>query len=145
MYLDQVVRGIGTSNQTTMRIGQFSAQGAGYTTWQWSPLTDAGLVAPAVVKLNGTNTLRLTTAGNANPNFIMLVPTSGIRLNVGRSGGNTVISFNAQPDVIYRVFYRTNLTAGTWTLLTSVVGNGGTKSVTDPATGAGRFYKVQAP
>ena len=48
------------------------------------PLTDDGLAAPAVVKLNGVTTLRLTTAGNCNPNYFMLVPASGITLTATR-------------------------------------------------------------
>jgi hypothetical protein len=56
-------------------------------------------------------------------------------------------SFPSQAGVNYRVFYRTNLTAGSWTLLASVLGTGGVKSVNDPigGTGAVRFYKVSAP
>jgi hypothetical protein len=47
--------------------------------------------------------------------------------------------------VIYRVFYRDNLSAGNWSLLTSVLGDGTVKSASDPATATGRFYKVVAP
>jgi hypothetical protein len=34
---------------------------------------------------------------------------------------------------------------GNWTLLTSIAGDGTTKSVTDSATAAKRFYKVTSP
>jgi hypothetical protein len=108
-------------------------------------LTDDGLAAPAVVKLNGVTTLRLTTAGDCNPNYFMLVPTSGISLNATFSAGNTVLAFPSQAGVAYRVFYRTNLTAGNWALLTTVVGSGTVNSVSDPSTGTSRFYKVSAP
>jgi hypothetical protein len=47
--------------------------------------------------------------------------------------------------VAYRVFYRTNLTAGNWTLLITVVGSGAVTPVSDPGTGTSRFYKVTAP
>ena len=145
MYLDQVVGGAGTTHQVTTRLGRFSGVGKNYTTYDWIPLTDDGLAAPAILKLNGATTLRLTTGGNCNPNYFMLVPASGIALRAASSPGNTVLSFPSQNGVNYRVFYRTNLTAGNWTLLTPVLGNGAVKSVNDPATGASRFYKVTAP
>jgi hypothetical protein len=108
-------------------------------------LTDDGLAAPAVVKLNGVATLRLTTAGNCNPNYFMLVPAAGITLTAARSGGNLVLSFPTQTGVNYRVFYRSALTTGNWSLLTTVPGNGAVKSVTDPTTASPRFYKVTVP
>jgi hypothetical protein len=147
MYLDQVVSGAGTVNQVTQRLGHFGGFGRSpvYTTYDWVPLTDDGLAAPAVVKLNGVTTLRLTTAGDCNPNYFMLVPTSGISLNATFSAGNTVLAFPSQAGVAYRVFYRTNLTAGNWALLTTVVGSGTVNSVSDPSTGTSRFYKVSAP
>ena len=147
MYLDQVVSGAGTVNQVTKRLGHFGGFGRAptYITYDWVPLTDDGLAAPAVVKLNGLTTLRLTTGGNCNPNYFMLVPATGFTLKATSSAGNTVLSFPSQAGVNYRVFYRTNLTAGNWTLLTTVLGNGAVKSVSDPAPGTGRFYRVTAP
>jgi hypothetical protein len=147
MYLDQVVSGAGTVNQATRRLGNFAGVGKDYNTFDWVPLTDGGLTAPpAVVKLNGVTTLRLTTAGNCNPNYFMLVPAAGITLTAAHSGGNVVLSFPSQAGVNYRVFSRTNLIAGNWTLLTTVLGNGSVKSVSDPTTGSPqRFYKVTAP
>jgi hypothetical protein len=147
MHLDQVVSGLGTTNQVTKRLGRFGGFGRSpvYNVYDWVPLTDDGQAAPTVVKLTGTNTLRITTDGNCNPNYFMFVPTTGISLKATASGGSTLLSFPSQNGVAYRVFYRTNLTAGSWTLLTTVTGNGGTKTVTDPATGAARFYRVSAP
>ncbi len=147
MYLDQVVSGAGTVNQVTKRLGHFGGFGKSpvYNTYDWAPLTDDGLAAPAIVKLNGVSTLRLTTSGNCNPNFFMLVPATGISLTAARSGSNVALSFPTQNGVNYRVFYRTNLTTGTWNLLGAVLGNGATTSVNDPAVGNSRFYKVTAP
>ena len=98
-----------------------------------------------MVSLNGLATLRITTTGNNNPNYFMFVPVSGIALTAGRSGGNNVIAFPTQAGVIYRVLYRGSLSEGTWTFLSSVVGDGTVKSVTDPSTAAKRFYQVVAP
>jgi hypothetical protein len=147
MYLDQVVSGAGTTNQITKRLGHFGGFGRppAYFAYDWVPLTDDGLAAPAVVKLDGLTTLRLTTDGNCNPNYFMLVPASGITLTAKPSAGNTLLSFSSQAGMAYRVFYRTNLTAGNWTLLTGVVATGGVTSVSDPFTGASRFYKITAP
>lgn len=145
MYLDQVISGAGTTSQTTTRLGRWGIVGRGYNIYDWVPLTDEGLAAPVLVKLNGLSTLRIATTGNSNPNYFMLVPASGINLTAGRSGNNVIISFPTQAGVIYRVFYRDNLATGNWSLLTTVLGDGTVKSASDPATSAGRFYKVTAP
>jgi hypothetical protein len=145
MYLDQVVSGAGTVNQVTKRLGHFGGFGKDYITYDWVPLTDDGLAAPAVLKLDGLSTLRLTTDGNCNPNYFMLVPATGITLTARPAAGNTLLSFTSRAGVAYRVFYRTDLTAGNWTLLTTVAGNGAVSTVSDPVTGTARFYKVTAP
>jgi len=147
MYLDKVVSGAGTVNQVTQRLGRFGGFGQSpvYNTYDWVPLTDDGLGAPAIVRLSGVTTLRLSTGGNCNPNYFMLVPAGGITLSAARSGGNLVLSFPTQAGVNYRVFYRNDLTTGNWSLLTSVLGNGTVKSITDPTTASPRFYKVTAP
>ena len=98
-----------------------------------------------MVTLNGQSTLRVTTSGNCNPNYFMLVPTSGIKVNAAAAGPNTSLSFPSQTNVSYRVFYRTNLTSGNWNLLTNVLGNGATQKVTDSSTLTRRFYKITAP
>jgi hypothetical protein len=144
-YLDQVVSGTRTTNQVAKRLGNWSAVGRGYNIYDWVPLTDDGLTAPVVVNLNGLSTLRIATAGNDNPNYFMLVPASGITLTAGRTGNNVVISFPTQAGVSYRVFYRDALTTGNWTLLTSVLGDGAVKPVSDTSTEAQRFYRVVAP
>lgn len=147
MTLDQVVSGAGTTNQTMQHLGQWSAVGVNISTNAWVPLTDAGLVAPVAVRLNGVSTLRLsTTTGDCYPNFFMLVSTSGIKVTAARSGKNVTISFPTQAGSTYRVFYRTNLMAGNWLLLNSALGSGSLQPVTD--TGAAdqqRFYKVTSP
>ena len=146
MYLDQIVSGAGTTSQVTKRLGNWGALGRGQQTYAWMPLTDAGLVAPVVVKLGGTNTLRIsTTTGLCYPNYFMLVPASGITLSAAGSGSNVSISFPTQAGATYRVFYRANLTTGNWNLLTTVLGDGTVKSVSDPLTGSQRFYKMTSP
>jgi len=145
MYLDQVVSGAGTPTQVTRRLGQWTAVGTDYVTYDWVPLTDSGMEAPVAITLNGLTTLRITTTGNSNPNYFMLVPATGIPLTASRSNNNIVISFPTQTGVSYRVFYRTDAGNTNWVLLTTIQGDGAVKSVTDPATGGQKFYKVTAP
>jgi hypothetical protein len=145
MYLDQVVSGAGTTSQATKRLGTWGTAGRAYNLYDWVRLTDDGLQAPTVVKLNGLATLRISTTGSSNPNYFMLVPVSTINLTAGRSVANIVLSFPTQAGGSYRVFYRTDLTSGNWNLLTTVLGDGSVKSVNDSAAGAARFYKVAAP
>jgi hypothetical protein len=144
-YLDQVTSGGGTTNQTTKRLGSWQANPNGWQSWAWVPLTDPGLLAPEIVTLGGTNTLRVTSGGNVNANYFMLVPAQGIAVSAAKSGSNVVISFPTQSGASYRVFYKTSLTSGNWTLLASVAGDGTVKSKSDPANGSPRYYKVTSP
>ena len=145
MYLDKVVSGAGTTNQLTQRLGRWGAVGRGWQVYDWVPLTDEGLACPVVVKLNGLTTLRIVTTGNCNPNFFMLVPTSGIQVSAAKSAGSVALSFPTQVGLTYRVFYKTDPTAGNWTLLSTVAGDGTAKTVLDPVVVAQRFYQVVAP
>ena len=145
MFLDQVVSGAGTPNQVTHRLGQWSAVGKDYNTFDWVPLTDSGGAAPVTVKLNGLSTLRITTAGFCNPNFFMLVPAAGIQLTASHSGNNFVISFPTQAGTTYRVFSRADLASGSWTLQSTVIGDGTVKSVSYPASAASQYYQIVAP
>jgi hypothetical protein len=145
MYLDQVVSGAGTTNQVVKRLGRWGAVGKAYNSYDWVPLTDEGLAAPVLVRLNGLSTLRIATTGNSNPNYFMLVPAIGVKVSAARTGNNVAISFPTQAGVLYRVFYRDSLGAGNWNVLSTVPGDGTVKSVTDPAGAAQRFYMVTAP
>jgi hypothetical protein len=144
-YLDKVTSGLGTQTQTTQRLGTWRANTGGWQSWAWVALTDSGLAAPVVVTLGGTNTLRVTSGGNINANYFMLVPAQTITISAGKSGNNIHISFPTQLGANYRVFYNTTVSGGTWSLLTTVGGDGTVKTVSDPATAAVRFYKVTSP
>ena len=146
MALDEVVNGVGTTNQTTRTLGQWGAVGKDNQTHAWVPLTDAGLVAPIRVSLRGLGTLRLSTStGNCHPSYLMFVPATGIPVSAVKSDANVQVSFPTQTGVVYRVFYQTGLTSGTWSLLTTVLGDGSVKTVSEPATSLQRYYKVVAP
>jgi hypothetical protein len=146
MNLEQVVSGAGTTNQTVRQLGNWNAVGVNDITYSWVPLTDNGLVEPVVVSLNGVETLRVTTTtGDCYPNYFMLVSTSGIRLSAARSGSNVVVSFPSQAGVVYRIFSRGVLGAGSWNFVTSVLGTGGVLPVSIPGASAAEFYTVVAP
>lgn len=145
MDLDQVVSGAGTTNQVTQHLGQFYA--VNNATMSWVPLTDDGLLAPVAVNVGGLNTLRVSTpTGNCYPNYFMLVPASGLQLSAASAGRNVLVSFPTQSGYNYRVFYRTNLTSGNWSLLNAVLGDGTVKSASDSSASSNqRFYKVTSP
>jgi len=147
MNLGQVVSGAGTTNQVVKPLGQWGSVGANINTFAWVPLTDAGGVAPVAVKITGVTTFQVSTpTGDCYPNYFMLVRTSTINVSAARSGSNLNISFPTQIGWGYRVFYRTNLVTGSWTLLNSTAGNGSVKSVSDSTTGGNqRFYIVTSP
>jgi hypothetical protein len=147
MTLGQVVSGQGTTNQVVKPLGQWSGVGAGINSFAWVPLTDAGGVAPAMINLTGTPTLQIgTPTGNCYPNYFMLVSAAPLNLRATWTANQVNLSFPTQAGANYRVFYRTNLVAGSWTPLTSVLGDGTVKSVTDSVTGSNqRFYKVTSP
>ncbi|HXU78820.1 MAG TPA: hypothetical protein VN794_19745 [Methylomirabilota bacterium] len=71
--LSRVTAGVGTSNQTVVRLGTFTFEGRGWSTFDWVPLTDTygNMVA---VDLGGVGTLRATTHGGADLNFFLIVP-----------------------------------------------------------------------
>jgi hypothetical protein len=100
-----------------------------------------------VVTLTGVPTLQLgTPTGDCYPNYFMLVSAVPISLKATSTTNQINISFPTQLGGNYRVFYRTNLTVGYWTLLTSVLGDGTVKSATDSTIGGNqRFYEVTSP
>jgi hypothetical protein len=74
LNLSRVTSGLGTTNQTTVSLGNFAQEnGLGWSSFSWVPLTDA---SGNLVKLTlgGVATLRATSGGNANFQFCMLVP-----------------------------------------------------------------------
>ncbi|HZM03595.1 MAG TPA: hypothetical protein VFC44_11350 [Candidatus Saccharimonadales bacterium] len=146
MTLGKVASGAGTSNQVIQILGHWGGVGVNNQTHQWVELTDNGLSAPVVVNLNGLATMRISTStGDCYPSYFMLVPASGIKVSASKQAGNASISFPTQSGVAYRVFYRSDLSSGSWNLLTNVLGNGSVESVS-VAPGAGaRYYMVVAP
>lgn len=147
--LSVVTDGWGTTVQTTNFLGTFAVPTTGWASFGWVPLRDAEGNLKTLTFNGSTNTLKLTRDPTApfadvNVNFLMLVPlASPVSLTASISGGNIHISFLSQSGSSYQVQYKNNLTDVSWTPLGSlIVGDGTTKSVNDPATGSGRFYRV---
>lgn len=141
--LSEVTSGWGTTTQTTQLLGSFADPGAaGWQTWHWVLMADTNN-RPAIVTLGGTNTLKVTSGGNLNMNYFMLVPAiSPLTLQATVSGSNPAVSFATQAGHIYTIVYKNNLTNPTWTVLTTVTGDGTVKTVPDTTGGSQRFYKV---
>jgi hypothetical protein len=142
-YLDKVIAGLGTTNQTLKRLGTWSATPGGWQSWVWVPLVNNGL--PVVIDVAGTNTLRVTSGNNVNANYFMLVSVQPINVSAKPAGSNVVISFPTQVGKNYRVFSRASLTTGNWTQVTAIGGDGTVKSVSQPAISGQQFYQVVSP
>jgi hypothetical protein len=71
--------------------------------------------------------------------------SAGVSLTVVLQGSSVIVSFPSQSGVTYGVYSRTNLSVGTWNLLTNVPGDGAMDAVSVPATNSAEFYMVTAP
>ena len=144
MTLSQVISGVGTSNQTTQLLGTFADPNpnGGWQNWDWVPLTDAH-GKPVTVSLGGVATLRATSVTGQNANYYMFVPAiQAVNLTASISGNNILLKFpTPQTNVTYTVLYSSSLSGGSWQALSSVVGDGTTKTVTD-TLGSKQYYKL---
>ena len=140
----RVTAGGGTENQTTAPIGNFAGRSTGWQVWTWVPAAAATNEPPATVSLSGVTTLRVTTQGELNAGYYMLIPAKmPVTLTAVRSAGDTVISFPSQSGASYTIQYKDSLVDSGWQFLTILLGDGNTKTITDTtATGAQRFYRA---
>ncbi len=144
--LDKVTAGLGTTNQTLSAVGNFSAvnPASGWQVWNWVPLVNTNNGSLAAFTGGAVGTLRFTTSGNVNHNFLMLVPAkTPVSLTCTRTGGTSFVSIPTQAGAAYTLWYKNSLQDANWTYLTMVGGDGTTKTVTDAtATGASRYYRA---
>jgi len=142
--LSQVTSGQGTASQTLQTLGTLktSVANQGWQNWNWALLLNGSV--PVTVPLSGVETLRVTSAGNVNANYFMLVPAQGIRLSAVSSGSNVALSFPTVFGLSYSVWSSSGIN-GTWTLLQTVAGNGSVKTVSVPENGSQGFLKVTSP
>jgi hypothetical protein len=74
------------------------------------------------------------------------VTPTGVKLsNVSQSGGQIHFGFDSKNGTSYVVQFKNSLADVTWQTLTTITGDGSTKSVTDTITGGQRFYRVVNP
>jgi len=144
MTISQVTAGQGTTTQTLKTLGtcNTSAANQGWQNWNWCLMQNNGL--PAVVTLGGVETLRVTSGGNVNANYFMLVPVQGISVSAVKSGSNVALSFPTTLGSGYSVWTASTL-KGTWSLQQSVSGTGAVKTVNIPTTGTAGYIKVTSP
>jgi hypothetical protein len=69
---------------------------------------------------------------------------SPFSLTITRSGADVVVSFPTEAGFNYDLEYKTQLTATDWSRLTTVPGDGATRSVSDPLSDKPRFYRGAA-
>ncbi len=65
-----------------------------------------------------------------------------VAITPARSGANIQLSFPTQISTSYQVLYKNDLSDAQWTLVETVPGDGSVKTVSYPATGQRRFYRV---
>lgn len=144
-----VTDGWGTATQTTNLLGAFVIPNTGgWGTYQFVPLRD-GSGNLATVTFNGsTNTLQLgrpvdtPASADVNVNFMMLVPV--LSTTASESGTNLAVTFPTLTGFNYQLTYKTNLTDPNWLPVGNPVsGNNTNQTISDPMTGASRFYRLQ--
>ena len=65
-----------------------------------------------------------------------------VAITPARSGANIQLSFPTQISTSYQVLSKNDLSDAQWTLVETVPGDGSVKTVSYPATGQRRFYRV---
>jgi hypothetical protein len=145
--LSMVTNGYGTPTQSSNVLGSFSdPNAAGWAAWHWIPLVDTNGHQVAV-SLGGQATLTLTSGGNLNAEFLMLVaaPPPQFSITGALSGGQFNVSFLASSGYTYKVLYTPSLTTQpiVWTQQGATInGNGATNTIAQTA-GPG-YYEVLA-
>lgn len=96
----------------------------------------------------GTTSVRFqVTYYNGGNGGSVYVDTADLRLRAPStkpsvSGSNISLTFPTVAGPTYQVLYKAHLTDSSWTLLTSVAGDGKTHTVSDPTSLGARFYVV---
>ncbi len=142
--LSLVTNGYGTPDQATSVLGTFSdPSAAGWQAYHWIPLLDSN-ANKVVVSLGGVATLRLTSGGNLNAEFFMLVPAPpAFAVTPTVAGGQITLSFLAASGHTYTVLFTSSLTPANWAPVGNVItGNGAVTNVPETLTGAQGYYTV---
>ncbi|HKL22644.1 MAG TPA: hypothetical protein VJ904_12625, partial [Tichowtungia sp.] len=108
--------------------------------------------APAGTETVGFYILNVNQPGNLGPMYFdeiqaIWVNAPGLPVPVRASitGGNIQMRFPSQNGIRYEVAYKTNLTQAAWIPIETLVGDGGTNSVSYPMSEPARFYRITIP
>jgi uncharacterized repeat protein (TIGR01451 family) len=127
----------------------------GVVTCHLGSLAASATAQIAIVATAGTTGNKMNTAsvsfdgvdpnpGDNSATAAVLVPVSPTITTPVLSGGTAGFSIATEVGVSYKVYYKNSLADADWTLLTTVVGDGTEKPVTDPGPlPPTRFYTVQ--
>ena len=130
-------------------------QTAGTVTCNLGDLAVAASARVTIVGLAATTGSKVNTAtvtavgadpdpGNNTASATVTVPVPPTITPPVVSGGTVGFSIATQPGVTYQVYYKNSLDEATWTLLTTISGDGTVKPVTDPGPlPPTRFYTVR--
>lgn len=134
------------------------AHTAGTVTWTVGALTNGqsatvSLTATAVSTGAKTNTASASLVGtdenpaNNSATAVVTVVTKPMLSTPAYAGGKFSMSLATEPGVTYQVIYSGEVTAplSTWSILTTILGDGTTKVVEDTAPASLRFYSVVIP
>jgi len=142
--LSMVTSGYGTANQTSNVLGTFADPNAvGWEAYHWIPLLDSSS-NKVVVSLGGLATLTLTSGNNLNAGFMMLVPAAlQAKLTATLVGGQLNLAFPTEVGSTYSVVTKSDLTAPTWTPVSSnIAGTGAVVNVSVTMNGTQGYYTV---
>lgn len=144
--LSLVTNGYGTSSQQTQVLGSFGdPNAAGWQAWHWVPLhdTNGNMVT---ISLGGQQTLRVTSGGNVNAEFYMLVQAPPeFKVGVALAGGQVNLSIPTLSGYTYIVQYTSSLSPAHWTQVgSSIIGDGAIHVVSETSGGTQGYYQVLA-
>ena len=140
------VTGAGTANQTASQLGSFYSANpnGGWQNWIWIPMLDAN-GNMAVVSLNGLSTLRLTSGGNVNAEFLMLVAAPlPLQLLATVTAGQLQLTIPTEMGYTYTIQHAGSLTPpiGWSTVGIPIPGDGTVHVVPVSMSGTQGYYQV---
>jgi hypothetical protein len=149
LTLDLVTSDPTKTGQTVSPLGTFNAEHTpNENAYAYAPLIDAsGTVI--TVSLSGENTLRLTGVEvepdfGLRTDFLMLVPAeTRPKLSISSGLGQVLVTFPTQNGHTYTLQDKNTLADAAWqNILPAIVGDGTIRSISQPASEASRFYRL---
>jgi hypothetical protein len=122
--------------------GSYQVAVTGTGTGAYTLNCEALVAGHAMINFSATGT---TSTGQVS-NFVASVPIFPPVVSLERVGTNVInLSFGSQNSLPYFAEFKDFLTQSSWSNLRSVIGNGGTATISDTnASGVARFYRIRA-